>query len=249
MAVAEAAVAAVNAQPCCAVAASVRHEAAGAPPLFAAAHIVPRSGQRPPTRPCLFPLYPLSCRVVIISGETGCGKTTQVPQFILDDAITRGAPCNIVCTQPRRISAIGVVRAAPAHAPCLRCCRDDAVLPCARVPPHVPLAVEPSYLARVSADAATKALCIRICSPKRSRRLTRVRACVLLRCWLLVAGCSPLLCVAPHCSALRRRSVWPLSVGNGSVTKSGNMRNMPAPTRGPCWLLAPRCRAMRPCAG
>jgi HrpA-like RNA helicase len=48
--------------------------------------------------------------VVVVSGETGCGKTTQVPQFILDDAIERGAgaACNIVCTQPRRISAIGV---------------------------------------------------------------------------------------------------------------------------------------------
>lgn len=46
----------------------------------------------------------------MISGETGCGKTTQVPQFLLDDAIRagRGAEVNIVCTQPRRISAIGV---------------------------------------------------------------------------------------------------------------------------------------------
>ena len=48
--------------------------------------------------------------VVVVSGETGCGKTTQVPQFILDDAQARGqgANCNIICTQPRRISAIGV---------------------------------------------------------------------------------------------------------------------------------------------
>jgi ATP-dependent RNA helicase DHX36 len=47
---------------------------------------------------------------VVISGETGCGKTTQLPQIILDDAIRRneGAFVNIVCTQPRRISAIGV---------------------------------------------------------------------------------------------------------------------------------------------
>lgn len=48
--------------------------------------------------------------VVVVSGETGCGKTTQVPQFILDDAISRGVggACSIICTQPRRISAIGV---------------------------------------------------------------------------------------------------------------------------------------------
>ncbi|KAF9159217.1 hypothetical protein DFQ26_006804 [Actinomortierella ambigua] len=49
-------------------------------------------------------------RVVIVCGETGCGKTTQVPQFILDDWIqsTTGEYANIVCTQPRRIAAIGV---------------------------------------------------------------------------------------------------------------------------------------------
>lgn len=29
-------------------------------------------------------------QVVVISGETGCGKTTQVPQFILDDALHAG---------------------------------------------------------------------------------------------------------------------------------------------------------------
>ncbi|NXE37494.1 DHX36 helicase, partial [Ptilorrhoa leucosticta] len=51
-----------------------------------------------------------SNRVTVISGETGCGKTTQVTQFILDDHIERGlgSACRIVCTQPRRISAISV---------------------------------------------------------------------------------------------------------------------------------------------
>eukprot|EP00959_Pyramimonas_sp_CCMP1952_P182850 3823620-Pyramimonas_sp.AAC.1 len=29
-------------------------------------------------------------QVVVISGETGCGKTTQVPQFVLDSAAGRG---------------------------------------------------------------------------------------------------------------------------------------------------------------
>jgi len=47
-------------------------------------------------------------QVCIIEGETGCGKTTQVAQYIIEDAALRGAPCSVVCTQPRRISAISV---------------------------------------------------------------------------------------------------------------------------------------------
>ena len=49
-------------------------------------------------------------QVVVITGETGCGKTTQIPQYILDDVIKHGngRSCRIVCTQPRRISAIAV---------------------------------------------------------------------------------------------------------------------------------------------
>ena len=49
-----------------------------------------------------------SSQVVVIEGETGCGKSTQVPQYVLEDAAARGEPCSIVCTQPRRISALGV---------------------------------------------------------------------------------------------------------------------------------------------
>lgn len=49
-------------------------------------------------------------QVVVVSGETGCGKTTQLPQYILESEIdaARGATCSIICTQPRRISAMSV---------------------------------------------------------------------------------------------------------------------------------------------
>ncbi|KAJ4306256.1 putative ATP-dependent RNA helicase ucp12 [Collariella sp. IMI 366227] len=49
-------------------------------------------------------------QVTIISGETGSGKSTQSVQFILDDLYNRGLGngANIVVTQPRRISALGL---------------------------------------------------------------------------------------------------------------------------------------------
>jgi len=48
--------------------------------------------------------------VTICMAATGSGKTTQLPQLILDEWIDKGkgAHCNIVCTQPRRIAAISV---------------------------------------------------------------------------------------------------------------------------------------------
>ncbi|KAF8853678.1 ATP-dependent RNA helicase-like protein A [Acephala macrosclerotiorum] len=51
-----------------------------------------------------------SHQVTIISGETGSGKSTQSAQFILDDLYRRalGDCTKIICTQPRRISALGL---------------------------------------------------------------------------------------------------------------------------------------------
>ncbi|KAE9409120.1 P-loop containing nucleoside triphosphate hydrolase protein [Gymnopus androsaceus JB14] len=51
-----------------------------------------------------------SNQVVVVVGETGCGKTTQLPQFILDAMIEshQGSSASILVTQPRRLSAIGV---------------------------------------------------------------------------------------------------------------------------------------------
>lgn len=48
--------------------------------------------------------------ITIITAATGSGKTTQIPQIILDEYISaqNGSMCNIVCTQPRRVSTISV---------------------------------------------------------------------------------------------------------------------------------------------
>ena len=43
-------------------------------------------------------------RIIIVSGNTGCGKSTQVPQFIFDNFKNS----KILITQPRRIAAISI---------------------------------------------------------------------------------------------------------------------------------------------
>jgi HrpA-like RNA helicase len=46
--------------------------------------------------------HPVTC----IRGETGCGKSSGVPQMILREAASRDEVATIIVTQPRRIAAI-----------------------------------------------------------------------------------------------------------------------------------------------
>jgi ATP-dependent RNA helicase DDX35 len=93
-----------------------------APLLFAPPSTFPSSSSQTTRRPppslakqrLLLPIYKHKRQIVyavethgvtVIVGETGCGKSSQIPQYLVDSGGWTQNDFTVVCTQPRRIAA------------------------------------------------------------------------------------------------------------------------------------------------
>ena len=47
-------------------------------------------------------------QIVVVEGETGSGKTTQIPQFLVEAGYAQQGTSMVTCTQPRRVAATSI---------------------------------------------------------------------------------------------------------------------------------------------
>ena len=47
-------------------------------------------------------------QIVVVEGETGSGKTTQIPQFLVEAGYADQGTSMVTCTQPRRVAATSI---------------------------------------------------------------------------------------------------------------------------------------------
>lgn len=47
-------------------------------------------------------------QIVVVEGETGSGKTTQIPQFLVEAGFCESGVSSVACTQPRRVAATSI---------------------------------------------------------------------------------------------------------------------------------------------
>ena len=57
-------------------------------------------------------------QILIIVGETGSGKTTQIMQYLIEDGYCEGGG-KLACTQPRRVAAMSVAKRVADEVRCL----------------------------------------------------------------------------------------------------------------------------------